>query len=331
MPSTLNTPCARRSSSGISTFGLAKVASQRVCIWIVHGWLPAADWIVSFSQCGLKSAASRTTVTPGFSLSKSCRILSVLSLRPWPPHHEKPISPLISPSAAAAAGLESCAPIVPTPALIIAAVRAKRLAARGQCPFMRIHTSQCWFLRLLSAHALRMRARLLLPVLYARPRGVNIKRRKRPPAVPFSYARQRRAGRRDAPQFMEIEHWTKISGAEILDTVAKLRVTDIRDGMDWVGLHHVGTVDPEIRPLWRTKAAGFAQTYRHIPTKERVPELAPEDYTKWAYEYWYAKLWDMGDFRDQVGDGDFLVDRHDGAEDPGRWVDGLDGLGGQGG
>ncbi|MEQ9635915.1 MAG: RraA family protein [Devosia marina] len=94
---------------------------------------------------------------------------------------------------------------------------------------------------------------------------------------------------------------------EILDTVAKLRVTDIRDGMDWVGLHHVGTVDPEIRPLYRTKAAGFAQTYRHIPTQQRVPELSPEDYTKWAYEYWYRQLWNMGDFKEQVGEGDFLV------------------------
>jgi regulator of RNase E activity RraA len=94
---------------------------------------------------------------------------------------------------------------------------------------------------------------------------------------------------------------------QILETVAKLRVTDIRDGMDWVGLHHVGTVDPEIRPLYRAKAAGFAQTYRHIPTRQRVPELSPDDYTKWAYDYWYGKLWDMGEFRNQVGDGDFLV------------------------
>lgn len=99
----------------------------------------------------------------------------------------------------------------------------------------------------------------------------------------------------------------KAKRTQILETVAKLRVTDIRDGMDWVGLHHSGTVDPEIRPLWRTKAAGFAQTYRHIPTQERVPELKPEDYTKWAYEYWYAQLWNMGDFREQVGEGDFLV------------------------
>jgi 4-hydroxy-4-methyl-2-oxoglutarate aldolase len=95
--------------------------------------------------------------------------------------------------------------------------------------------------------------------------------------------------------------------SQILEIVGKLRVTDIRDGMDWVGLHHSGTVDPEIRPLWRTKAAGFAQTYRHIPTQERVPELEPHDYTKWAYEYWYGELWNMGEFREQVGEGDFLV------------------------
>lgn len=99
----------------------------------------------------------------------------------------------------------------------------------------------------------------------------------------------------------------KAKRKDILDTVAKLRVTDIRDGMDWVGLHHIGTVDPEIRPLWRTKAAGFAQTYRHLPTKQRIPELSPEDYTKWAFEYWYGQLWDMGDFRKQVVEGDFLV------------------------
>jgi regulator of RNase E activity RraA len=95
---------------------------------------------------------------------------------------------------------------------------------------------------------------------------------------------------------------------EILDTVAKLRVTDIRDGLDWIGLHHVGSVDPEIRPLYRTKAAGFAQTYRHIPTQQRVPEMSPEDYTKWAFDYWYGQMWgDWMKYREQVREGDFLV------------------------
>jgi hypothetical protein len=69
---------------------------------------------------------------------------------------------------------------------------------------------------------------------------------------------------------------------ELLKKVRHLRVTDIRDGMDWVGLHHFGTVSPEIRPLWRTKAAGFAQTCRHIPTQQAVPTMSPSDYTKWA-------------------------------------------------
>lgn len=94
---------------------------------------------------------------------------------------------------------------------------------------------------------------------------------------------------------------------EVLDTVSNLRVTDIRDGMDWVGLHFQGSVSPDIRPLWRTKAAGFARTCRHTPTQQGVPKLSPDDYTKWAYEYWYGRIFDMGDFPSTVQEGDFLV------------------------
>jgi 4-hydroxy-4-methyl-2-oxoglutarate aldolase len=94
--------------------------------------------------------------------------------------------------------------------------------------------------------------------------------------------------------------------AEILDTVSKLRVTDIRDGLDWIGLHHFGTVSPEIRPLWRTKAAGFAHTMRHVPTQQRVPELTPDEYTRWAYEYWYGEIF-ANDMPDLIDDTTFLV------------------------
>jgi 4-hydroxy-4-methyl-2-oxoglutarate aldolase len=93
---------------------------------------------------------------------------------------------------------------------------------------------------------------------------------------------------------------------EILDTVSKLRVTDIRDGLDWVGLHHVGTVAPEIRPLWRTKAAGFAHTMRHVPTQRKVPTMTPDEYTKWAYEHWYGELF-RSDMADLIDDTTFLV------------------------
>lgn len=93
---------------------------------------------------------------------------------------------------------------------------------------------------------------------------------------------------------------------EILDTVSKLRVTDIRDGLDWVGLHHFGTVSPEIRPLWRTKSAGFAHTMRHIPTQQSVPTMTPDEYTKWAYEYWYGQVF-ANDMPDLIDDSTFLV------------------------
>jgi 4-hydroxy-4-methyl-2-oxoglutarate aldolase len=93
---------------------------------------------------------------------------------------------------------------------------------------------------------------------------------------------------------------------EILETVSHLRVTDVRDGMDWVGRHHFGTVSPEIRPLWRTKAAGFALTMRHIPTQQQVPTMTPQDYTKWAYEYWYDEVF-ANDLPDQIDDTTFLV------------------------
>lgn len=93
---------------------------------------------------------------------------------------------------------------------------------------------------------------------------------------------------------------------EVLDTVAKLRVTDIRDGLDWVGLHHTGTVSPDIRPLWRTKAAGFALTARHLPTQQRVPTMTPQEYTAWAYDYWYGQVF-ANDMAEHIDDTTFLV------------------------
>lgn len=93
---------------------------------------------------------------------------------------------------------------------------------------------------------------------------------------------------------------------EILETVSHLRVTDIRDGLDWMGHHHLGTVSPDIRPLWRTKAAGFALTMRHVPTQQTVPKLTPDEYTDWAYDYWYGQVWSH-QMADEIDDTTFMV------------------------
>lgn len=93
---------------------------------------------------------------------------------------------------------------------------------------------------------------------------------------------------------------------EILAIASKLRVTDIRDGLDWMGLHTRGSVSPEIRPLFRTRACGFAHTVRHVPTQQVVPTMTPDEYTQWAYRYWYGEVM-HSDLFNALLPGDFLV------------------------
>jgi regulator of RNase E activity RraA len=82
----------------------------------------------------------------------------------------------------------------------------------------------------------------------------------------------------------------------ILKLYEGLRVTDVCDGMDAVGLQDVGTMDQEIRPLWRDTEAfkhricGFAHTVRFVPTSRRAPVFATvAEHLRWKDE-WYGQL-----------------------------------------
>ena len=63
---------------------------------------------------------------------------------------------------------------------------------------------------------------------------------------------------------------------EILDLYQDLRITDVLDGMDLIGLQDIGLMDNNIRPLWRDaenfthRFTGFAVTIRYVPTDVRV-------------------------------------------------------------
>jgi len=63
---------------------------------------------------------------------------------------------------------------------------------------------------------------------------------------------------------------------EILELYKNLRVTDVLDGMDLIGLQDIGLMKKDIRPLWRDvdqfthRIVGFAITVRHVPTDVRV-------------------------------------------------------------
>jgi regulator of RNase E activity RraA len=92
---------------------------------------------------------------------------------------------------------------------------------------------------------------------------------------------------------------------ELLALYKDLRVADVRDGMDTLMLHHVGSMSPDIRPLWRTVAYGIAVTARHLPFDGTIPTMTPDEYWKWSGDY-YSKVnpypW-MAD----IQPGDFCV------------------------
>jgi 4-hydroxy-4-methyl-2-oxoglutarate aldolase len=82
---------------------------------------------------------------------------------------------------------------------------------------------------------------------------------------------------------------------EIVELFAGLRVTDINDAMDAVGLQDTGTMAGDIRPLWRDvetfrhRICGFAHTVRFLPTKRRAPKMTIGEFDRWKNE-WYSKL-----------------------------------------
>jgi 4-hydroxy-4-methyl-2-oxoglutarate aldolase len=74
-----------------------------------------------------------------------------------------------------------------------------------------------------------------------------------------------------------------------------LRVSDVVDGMDAVGLVDTGTMDPEIHSLWRDtenfshRFIGLAVTARYVPTQNPTAGvLSIKAYEDWAGD-WYDK------------------------------------------
>ena len=91
---------------------------------------------------------------------------------------------------------------------------------------------------------------------------------------------------------------------EILEMYKDFRVTDVRDGMDWCGYHHYGTVHYSIKPLWRTKAIGFARTARYLPYEGPVPMVTGEEYTQWSN--WYYGNVCTDNWSQDIEPGDFI-------------------------
>jgi regulator of RNase E activity RraA len=87
--------------------------------------------------------------------------------------------------------------------------------------------------------------------------------------------------------FIPYKHYTAEDNQRILAMYKYLRVADVSDGMDVVGLQDVGLVDPEIRALWKDtetfthRVAGIAVTARYVPTNRREPKMDDATIGRW--------------------------------------------------
>ncbi len=92
---------------------------------------------------------------------------------------------------------------------------------------------------------------------------------------------------------------------ELLDLYAPLRVADVRDGMDWLMMHHYGSMSPDIRPLWRTRAVGIARTARYLPFQGPLLAMTAAEYTEWSG--WYYGHVCTYPWMKEIRSGDFCI------------------------
>jgi regulator of RNase E activity RraA len=86
----------------------------------------------------------------------------------------------------------------------------------------------------------------------------------------------------------------KLTDEQILKLYQGLRVADVSDGMDMVGLRDAGLLDQRIEPLWKDIdnmthiICGIAVTARYIPTMKVLKNPMPkEEFQKWEGN-WYG-------------------------------------------
>lgn len=108
---------------------------------------------------------------------------------------------------------------------------------------------------------------------------------------------------------------------ELLKLYKGLRVADISDGMDMVGLKDVGLLATDITALWKDidsfkhLLCGIAMTVRYVPTNRSTTPANAKDYKNWR-DQWYTHI--SGEpFIDSIKPGNVIVIDNAGDKDAG--------------
>ena len=98
-------------------------------------------------------------------------------------------------------------------------------------------------------------------------------------------------------QYLETKAYPQAENEALVKKFHGLRVTDVVDGLDVVGLQDVTVLDSEIKPLWRDEQKfthriyGVAVTLRIVPPQERAPIFpSHEEFARWESEWYRTRI-----------------------------------------
>jgi 4-hydroxy-4-methyl-2-oxoglutarate aldolase len=102
-------------------------------------------------------------------------------------------------------------------------------------------------------------------------------------------------------QYLQVKPYSQQENEALVMKFQGLRVTDVTDGLDVVGLQDVTVMDAGIKPLWRDEQKfthriyGVAVTLRIVPPQERAPIFPSHDeFAKWESNWYKTQI--PGDF-----------------------------------
>jgi regulator of RNase E activity RraA len=113
-------------------------------------------------------------------------------------------------------------------------------------------------------------------------------------------------------QYLEVKQHSQQEDQALVKRFQGLRVTDVVDGLDVVGLQDVTIMDQGIRPLWHDEQKfthriyGVAVTLRIVPPQERAPIFPTHDqFAAWESNWYDTRI--PGDFEHYLGPDTILV------------------------
>lgn len=122
--------------------------------------------------------------------------------------------------------------------------------------------------------------------------------------------------------YIPTQSYDASASRELVKKFHGLRVTDVADGCDVVGLQDLTIMDPAILPMWRDEQGfthriyGVAVTLRIVPPRERAPNFSTHDeFAKWEGNWYRTKI--PGDFERHLTEDTVLVIDAQGTRDVG--------------